>query len=304
MAALSVLDGPKDILRPVKSYQPCICSDIFTSFSFDSEEIRRIQLDLEYIGVFDKFKGKDNKFDINLNSDIKGLLSLYEATYLKFHGEDILEEAMVFTKYYLNDALPKLDDSLVLEEKVKQALVQPTHRGVPRVETRNYISIYEKEESKNQVLLRLAILDFNYVQNLHKKELRDLLMWWKEVDLIWKLPHVRDRVVECYFWGMAFNFEPLHSLSRMANAKALILLTIANDTYDRYATFQEIEICTQTLQRWDINEINDQLPDYMKIICRLLISTYDEEFENEVQIKLQGRSYAVTYARQAVRKIN
>ncbi|KAL3831154.1 hypothetical protein ACJIZ3_019956 [Penstemon smallii] len=379
MADLRVLDGPKDNLRQVKSYQPSMWSDIFSSFSFDNqvqemylqqievlkEEVKMMlmskeskiedriilidtierlgvsyhfeqqieeqieQIFIEYqinfekgnydlfatalgfrlfrqhghnspCSVFVKFKGKDNKFDINLSNDIKGLLSLYEATYLMFHGEDILEEAMVFTKYYLNVALPKLDS--FLQVKIKQALEQPTRRGVQRVETRNYISIYENEESKNHILLRLAKLDFNYVQNIFKKELRDLLMWWKEMDLISKLPHVRERVVECYFWAVVFNFEPMYSLSRLANAKALILLTIINDTYDHYATFQETESCTENLQRWDIKEIDDQLPEYMKIICRFFISTY-EEFENEDQIKLQGRSYAVTYAREAMQQL-
>ena len=32
----------------------------------------------------------------SLNSDVRGMLSLYEATHLRVHGEDILDEALAF----------------------------------------------------------------------------------------------------------------------------------------------------------------------------------------------------------------
>ncbi|KAG8370932.1 hypothetical protein BUALT_Bualt13G0034700 [Buddleja alternifolia] len=122
--------------------------------------------------VFDKFKGEDNKFKKALTSDINGLLSLYEASYLGYHGEDILEEAMVFVTHYLNHAEPQVDS--YLQEKVTRALKQPVYRALEKLEARYYISIYEKKESKNDLLLRLAKFDFNYLQNLYKKEINDL----------------------------------------------------------------------------------------------------------------------------------
>ena len=39
----------------------------------------------------------EGKFTNTLVSDIRGMLSLYEATYLRVHGEDILDEALDFT---------------------------------------------------------------------------------------------------------------------------------------------------------------------------------------------------------------
>ncbi|KAL0459216.1 UNVERIFIED_CONTAM: Gamma-cadinene synthase [Sesamum latifolium] len=122
--------------------------------------------------VFNKFKGDGGEFKETLISDAKGLLSLYEAANVRIHGEDILEDAVTFTTHHLKRMVQQLEPRLQCQ--VKRALEQPLHRGIPKVEARHYISFYEKDESRNEILLKLAKLDFNYSQNLYKKELRDL----------------------------------------------------------------------------------------------------------------------------------
>ncbi|KAL0419576.1 UNVERIFIED_CONTAM: Germacrene A synthase [Sesamum radiatum] len=154
-----------------------------------------------------------------LTSDAKGLLSFYEAANVRIHGEDVLEDAVAFTSHHLNRMVQELEPPLQCQ--VKRALEQPVHRGVPRLEARHYISFYERNEPKNDILLKLAKLDFNYLQNLYKKELHDLSRWWNELDLISKLPYARDRLVESYFWGTAFRFQPQHSYARIAITKRL-----------------------------------------------------------------------------------
>ncbi|KAK4480037.1 hypothetical protein RD792_013094 [Penstemon davidsonii] len=122
--------------------------------------------------VFDKFKDKsnDDKFDEKFTSDAKGLLSLYQAAHLRMHGENILEEALAFTTHHLNRMLPQLVSPL--RDEVKQALEQPVHKGIPRMEAQKYISIYEiNHDAKNDMILKLAKLDFNFLQNMYKKEL-------------------------------------------------------------------------------------------------------------------------------------
>ncbi|KAL2231068.1 UNVERIFIED_CONTAM: 5-epi-aristolochene synthase 3 [Sesamum indicum] len=111
--------------------------------------------------VFDKFKNEDNEFKETLKSDAKGLLSLYEAAHLRIHGETILEEAVAFTTHHLKRTLQQLESPL--QDQVKRALQHSLHRGVPRIETRHFISFYERDDSKNQLLLKLAKLDFNYL---------------------------------------------------------------------------------------------------------------------------------------------
>ncbi|XP_048441589.1 (-)-germacrene D synthase-like [Pyrus x bretschneideri] len=52
--------------------------------------------------MFNKFKDVNNaKFKESLTNDVVGLLSLYEATHLRVHGGDILEEALSFTTTHL-----------------------------------------------------------------------------------------------------------------------------------------------------------------------------------------------------------
>ncbi|KAL7152771.1 hypothetical protein ABFS83_04G120700 [Erythranthe nasuta] len=266
------------------------------------------QLAIYIAGVFDKFKGEDNKFKETLKSDAKGLLSLYEAAHLRIRGEEILEEAAAFATYHLNLMLDDDDQQLLLEfplleEQVKRALQNPLHRGVPRIETRRFISFYEKDESRSELLLRLAKLDFNYLQNIYKKELSQLSWWWNELNLMPKLPYARSRVVESYIWATAFCFEPQYSDARLAAAKTLQMLTLIDDTYDNYSTLEEADLFTHIIQRWNIDEIDnddDQIPDHMKIICEFTFSMY-EDYEREAAKR--GKSFAVPYAKESVKQI-
>nr|QNC49792.1 terpene synthase 10 [Leucophyllum frutescens] len=247
--------------------------------------------------AFDKFKGEDKKFKETLSTDAKGLLSLFEAAHVRIHGDDILEEAIAFATHHLK----RLVDQLVspLQDQVKRALEQSLHRGVPRIETRHFISSYEKDGSKNEQLLKLAKLDYNYLQNIYKKELCELMRWWNEFDLKSKLSHSRDRMVECYLWGLASHFEPEYSFIRVAAGKSMQLVSLMDDTYDNYATLEEAELFTEVLQRWDRNEM-DRLPDYMKIVYNFVLTTY-EEFEREA-VEL-GKWFVVPYAKEAVKQL-
>ncbi|KAL3618154.1 hypothetical protein CASFOL_038475 [Castilleja foliolosa] len=121
--------------------------------------------------VFNKFIGEDNKFKESLIDDIKGLLSLYEAAHHRVHGEPNLDEAVTFTTYHLNRRLVEQLNSSTLQEQVKRALKLPLYRNNRRIDTRHYISVYEKDEAKNDLLLKLAKLDFNYLLNIYKDEI-------------------------------------------------------------------------------------------------------------------------------------
>ncbi|KAK6164143.1 hypothetical protein DH2020_001007 [Rehmannia glutinosa] len=257
---------------------------------------RSIRLDLS-TSVFDKFKGKDNRFKETLNTDAKGLLSLYEAAHLRIHGEQVLEEALAFTKHHLKRIVQQLESPL--QDQVMRALEQPLHRGIPRIETRYYISFYEKDNSKNELLLKLAKWDFNHVQNMYKKDLCELSRWWKEFDLNPKLPYARDRLVETYLWGTAYHFEPQYSYVRIAVAKSIQMLTIVDDTYDNYATIEEGDLFTEIMERWNIDE-TDQLPEYLKILYKFILTIYDD-YEREAA--KQGKLFAVPYAKETVKEI-
>ncbi|KAM1094899.1 hypothetical protein ACFX2B_009717 [Malus domestica] len=148
--------------------------------------------------LFNKFKDGDGKFKETLVDDVVGLLSLYEATHLRIHGEEILDEALTFTTTQLELTIYRLSPPLA--KTVTHALNQQLRKGLPRVEARYYLSVYEElRESPNETLLTFAKLDFNRLQRVHQKELSEITRWWKDLDVPNKLPFARDRLVEVYF---------------------------------------------------------------------------------------------------------
>jgi len=123
--------------------------------------------------VFNKFKDGEGNFRESLITDVQGLLSLYEACHLRCHGDSILEEALLFAITHL-ESINESKVSTSLAKQVKHALRQPLHKGLPRLEARHYVPLYREEPSHDQVLLALAKLDFNLLQEQHQKELGNI----------------------------------------------------------------------------------------------------------------------------------
>ncbi|KAI9186759.1 hypothetical protein LWI28_020558 [Acer negundo] len=94
------------------------------------------------------------------------MLSLYEASHLRLHGEEILEEALAFSKAHLIKSLAD-DKSNHLAKQIINALELPLQKSIPRLEALKFISFYEQEESRSDTLLLFAKLEFNRLQLLH-----------------------------------------------------------------------------------------------------------------------------------------
>ncbi|CAN4126553.1 unnamed protein product [Withania somnifera] len=203
--------------------------------------------------IFGKFLDGNGKLKESLGSDVLGLLSLYEASHVRAHGEDILEDALAFSTIHLESATPNLNSPL--KEQVTHALEQALHKGIPRIEIRFFISsIYEKQEIKNDVLLRFSKLDYNLLQMLHKQELAEVSRWWKDLNFVKTLPYARDRVVECYFWALGVYFEPQYSQARVMLVKTIAMISIVDDTYDAYGTVEELATYTDVIQRYGLHQ--------------------------------------------------
>nr|QEE82240.1 alpha-cis-bergamotene synthase [Prunus dulcis] len=245
--------------------------------------------------IFNNFKDSDGKFKESLVNDVVGLLSLYEATHLRIHGEDILDEALTFTTTHLESATHRL--SPILSKQVTHALYQPFWKGLPRLETRHYLSLYQERDSQNETLLNFAKLDFNLLQQVHQRELSEISRWWKDLDFVNKLPFARDRVVESYFWASGVHFEPQYYFARITLCKVIALITILNDIYDVYGTHEELELFTEAVERWDISAM-DHLPEYMKVCYQALLDVYVEIEEN---LANEGNLYSIHYAREAMK---
>ncbi|KAI7727439.1 hypothetical protein M8C21_024342 [Ambrosia artemisiifolia] len=224
--------------------------------------------------VFNKFKDiSSGEFNEDISTDVRGMLSFYESSQLRIRGESILDEAFTFTETKLKSIEKTLQGTLTTQ--VKHALENSVHRGHQMVEARKYLSNFEEEISKYDSLLTLAKLHFNYLQLLQKEELQTISKWLKDMELKVETSYVRDRVPEVYLWTLALFLEPCYSQARIITAKVFLLLEVLDDTYDAYATIEEIRILTHAINRWDITAMS-QLPEYIQPFYEFLLNEYAE----------------------------
>ncbi|PRQ44006.1 putative (-)-alpha-pinene synthase [Rosa chinensis] len=247
--------------------------------------------------VFNKFKDASGEFKESIVTDVSGMLSFYEAAHLMVHGEKLLEEALLFTTTHLQTATTLTGASSLLKAQITEALERPLLKTVERLGARRYMSIYQDEASHNEDLLKLAKLDFNLVQCLHKKELSDIIRWYKGVDFARRLPFARDRLVEMFFWITGIYFEPQYVFGRNILTKLIELVTVMDDIYDAFGTFEELVILTEAIERWDASCM-DQLPDYMQPFYLTLLDVVNEVGEELIK---QGRSYQLYYVKEIMK---
>nr|AKN58860.1 monoterpene synthase-like protein [Freesia hybrid cultivar] len=142
--------------------------------------------------IFNSFREEGGNFKLCLKNDVEGMLSLYEASFLGIEGDNQLDEARMFATEHLRHLLESLVEASV-RERVAHSLELPLYWRMSRLHTRWFIDWYEKKVDKNSNLCRLAKLDFNFVQNIYKRELKELSRW--DAEAIEQLP---DYMKTCF----------------------------------------------------------------------------------------------------------
>ncbi|KAG5524909.1 hypothetical protein RHGRI_031552 [Rhododendron griersonianum] len=285
--------------RPESVFHPSVWGDHFLAYASADmrvdintkqkhqqlkEDVRK-QL-VEAKDVFNKFKDNEGKFKESLIGDVRGLLSLYQATFLSVRQEDILDEAMKFTTTHLNSALPNLSNNPIAAQVV-HALYQPIHKGLTRLESRLFISFYQKDDSHNKVLLDFVTLDFNLLQKLHQKELSELTRWWKALDVAGKLPFARDRLVEIYFWlkdlvgAYCKEAKWYHEgyVPSMDEHWPVALLSCGHQSISTISFIGMGELATKEAFDWVSS--NPLIVQGSSVICRLIDDVVGHKFEQE-----------------------
>ncbi|WVZ94929.1 hypothetical protein U9M48_040756 [Paspalum notatum var. saurae] len=243
--------------------------------------------------VFKYFEDEEGNF---IADDIKSLLSLYNAAYLRTHGEKVLDDAIIFTRRQFEGVIDSLESTLAYE--VSLSLQTPLFRRVRILETRNYMPIYEKEAARNEVILEFAKLNFNLLQLLYCEELKKITLWWKQLNVESNLSFIRDRIVEMHFWMTAACPKPEHSRARVIATKATAYITIIDDIMDTYSTTEEAMQLAEAIYRCEKNAA-ELLPEYMKDFYLYLLKTFDS-CEDELGPK---QSFRVFYLKEVLKML-
>ncbi|KAE8686871.1 putative terpene synthase 12 [Hibiscus syriacus] len=224
--------------------------------------------------VFKAFKDNKGNFKGCLHKDVKGMLSFYEASHLAFEGEDLMDEALTFSRMHLMDlrCVNNLEKGLL--EEVSRTLELPLHRRMLRLEAWWYIEAYSRRATANPTLLELAKLDFNMVQSTHQEDLKKMARWWIGMGLASKLNFARDRLVECFFWwdvGAAKNLPKCMELCFLAlynsvNEMAYQTLRDHGQNNISYLTKAWTDLCKAFLKeaKWEHSKHVPTFQDYLE----------------------------------------
>ncbi|KAI9094229.1 hypothetical protein K1719_026811 [Acacia pycnantha] len=105
--------------------------------------------------IFESFKDQNGNFKACLSNDVKGMLNLYEATFLGYPGEHILEDAKTFTTIHLTDINQHFRNDHALAQAITHALDLPVHRRCQWLEARWYIDSYAQRKDAHMSFLKL-----------------------------------------------------------------------------------------------------------------------------------------------------
>ncbi|KAF3438159.1 hypothetical protein FNV43_RR20915 [Rhamnella rubrinervis] len=217
--------------------------------------------------VFNKFKDDNGNFKGSLITDVRGMLELYEAAQLSVRGEEVLDEALELTTTQLK-AIAASIKQYPLAAQVSRALEQKLRCGIPRLEAKHFMSIYQDMASHNKALLKLAKIDFNLLQSLHMKGSQHALKW--------------KSLVRGYFkeaqWCTA-NYIPTVE----EHYDVSILVT---STYHACATISCLgmdETVTKETFQWigEDPKIASKMVKALSIVCRLMDDIVSHKFEQE-----------------------
>ncbi|GAV89482.1 Terpene_synth domain-containing protein/Terpene_synth_C domain-containing protein, partial [Cephalotus follicularis] len=224
--------------------------------------------------VFKDFKNKEGKIDKNVIEDIKGLMSLYEASNLSILEEDVLDEAQVFSAQALDVWIRRRVD----DHQARVAcytLEHPYRKSLANFEYKKIFMDFKATKKWIHVLRELAKLDSSMIQSIHQEEIVQIYKWWQNLDLGKKLKFARNQPLKWYIWSMAALTDPNLSMQRLELTKPISLIYIIDDIFDVYGRLDELILFTEAVNRWDVAAI-EQLPDCLKKSFKALDDTTNE----------------------------
>ncbi|KAJ6728709.1 (3S6E)-NEROLIDOL SYNTHASE 2 CHLOROPLASTIC/MITOCHONDRIAL-LIKE [Salix koriyanagi] len=138
---------------------------------------------LHVAGVFDNLKDNEGRFKQELRSDIRGLMSLYEASQLSIRGEDVLDEAGDYSYQLLRSSVTHLDYKQA--RWVRNSLDHPHHKSLASFMAKNFFN--DEPNGWISELQELAKTEFKMVKSRHQLEVVEISKW--DIAAAEQLPH-------------------------------------------------------------------------------------------------------------------
>ncbi|XP_073010336.1 (3S,6E)-nerolidol synthase 1 isoform X2 [Typha latifolia] len=217
--------------------------------------------------IFDRFTDSRGDFNPSLSQDIRGILSLHDASYLN-KGEDVLYKANEFAAKHLKSSISNLEPNLAA--LVTHTLDHPYHMSLQQYKSCYHLSYRQGCFGRNSSAMEeLAAMDFNLNQLLHQKELEQIASWWRNSRLAEELPLARDQLQKWYFFSTILLPDPQFSEYRIQLAKAIAFIYLIDDIYDVMGSLDELSLFTEAIDKWEHPD-SISLPHYMKACYKAL----------------------------------
>ncbi|KAB2604010.1 S-linalool synthase [Pyrus ussuriensis x Pyrus communis] len=224
---------------------------------------------------------EDKMFYIEEHHEIflRAIYNVYRATDVTFTGESQLEDVKEFCRRILEKQTLKDSKNLI-----KHEISIPWLARLDHLEHRKFI---EREEpvgpwtgrglsyglscqSKGK-LLQLAIENYTLRQSMFRNELKELEMWSKGMGLV-EMGFARQKTAYCYFAVASTVSHSSLSCVRLAVAKGAVIVTVADDFFDKEGPMNELEALANAVKRWQ----NEGLDGHGKTIFKALKDFVDD----------------------------
>ncbi|XP_028952801.2 S-linalool synthase-like [Malus domestica] len=202
---------------------------------------------------------------------LSAMYNVYRATDVTFRGESDLEDVKEFSKRILEKETLKDSKNLVgptsmndLQDQIKHEIGTPWLARLDHLEHRKFIERKEPVGSWtgkglscrlscqcNAMLLQLAMENYTLRQSMFRNELKELERWSKDIGLV-DMAFARQKTAYCYFAVASTASHFSLSYVRLAVVKAAVLVTVADDFFDKEGSMNELEALANAVERYNI----------------------------------------------------
>ncbi|CAJ2639778.1 unnamed protein product [Trifolium pratense] len=218
--------------------------------------------------LFDNLKCTQNTFRVKYGEDVKGLISLYEASQLSIEGEDDLKYLGYLCLELLQEWLLRHHDHDEARY-VANTLQCPIHYGLSRFMDKSIFVNDLKAKNEWNCLDELAKINSSIVKLMNQNEIIEVSKWWKDLGLVKDVKFEGYQPLKWYKWPMACFTDPSFSNKRVELTKPISLVYVIDDIFDLHGTLDQLTLFTQAVNRWEMTGTTN-LPNFMKITLSAL----------------------------------